>query len=288
MQIEGRCAVVTGGGGGIGRALGLELARRGADVVVADVRGEAAAAVAKQVQGLGRRALGLACDLTEDGAIEALAERAWDELGGVDLLVNNAGVGKGSPLLDGDAENLRWILEVNVVALWQGCARFGRRFAEQGTPAWIVNVGSEHSLGFPHPGMGFYTASKHAVLGLSDVLRHELPAHVGISVLCPGLVATEFWDSTRTRPPRFGGSEPGDPLSKQVTAHGKSPDEIARRCLDGVEAGEFLIPTHAVARRYAETRWNEIAGAFDRQCRYTEDDEQFDVTRVVQKVLGQG
>ncbi len=285
MQIEDKRAVVTGAGAGIGRAIALELARRGNDVVVADVQSEAASAVAKEVESVGRRGVAVVCDVSDPGAVESLADQAWADLGGVDLLFNNAGVGTGAAVLDGSLDNLRWIFEVNLFGLWKGCSVFGKRFVEQDTPAWICNTGSEHSLGFAHAGMGFYTASKHAVLGLSDVLRHELPDHVGVSVLCPGMVSTELWNATRNRPERFGGSEQADALSQQILGEGMDAEEIGRRAVDGVEAEEFLIPTHSVTRGHAETRWNEISAAFDRQAPYREGDERYDVTNVMQRVL---
>jgi short-subunit dehydrogenase len=77
-----------------------------------------------------------------------------------------------------------------------------------GRPAHVLNTGSEHSVGIPFPGMGMYRATKHAVLGLSDVLRQELEPHgVGGSILCPGVVRTEIWNAGRSRPDRFGGRQ---------------------------------------------------------------------------------
>lgn len=287
MKIEGQRAVVTGGGAGIGRAISLALASRGCDVVVADVDEQAASAVAKEAAGKGVRAVAAACDVTSLESVEALAERAWSELGGVDLLFNNAGVGGGTMLLDSDVRDLHWIFEVNVAGVWHGCCVFGKRFREQPTQAWIVNTGSEHSLGFAHLGMGFYTASKHAVLGLSDVLRHELPENIGVSVLCPGMVRTEIWNAGRNRPERFGGKEAGNTIAEKILAQGMDPEEIAKRTLDGVEAEEFLIVTHSHARRYAQERWESISSAFDRQAPYREEDERYDVTKVLQQMLGE-
>ena len=154
---------------------------------------------------------------------------------------------------------------MNVGGVWNGCKAFGRRFAERESPAWIVNMGSEHSLGFAHAGLGFYTASKHAVMGLTDVLRHELPDHVGVSIVCPGLVRSRLWDATRNRPAELGGHAPGADFAAQLMSEGMDAADVGRRVVAGIEAEEFVIATHAHARRYARERWQTIDEAFERQ-----------------------
>ena len=99
---------------------------------------------------------------------------------------------KFASVLDTDEREARWVLEVNLMGVWYGCATFGKRFVDQGTPAHILNTGSENSVGIPHTHAAFYTASKHGVLALSDVLRRELPDFVGVSVLCPAMVETDL------------------------------------------------------------------------------------------------
>ena len=120
------------------------------------------------------------------------------------------------------------VLEVNLIGVWHGCAVFGRRFVDQGTPAHIVNTGSEHSLGVPHLRAGAYTASKHAVLGLSDVLRRELPDHVKVSVLCPGIVPSRLAEAARNRPERFGGPLEPDDGPAMPADTGIPADEVGR------------------------------------------------------------
>jgi len=161
-----------------------------------------------------------------------------------------------------------------------------RGFRAQATPAWICNTGSEHSLGVPHLHGGVYTASKHAVLGLSDVLRRELPSNIGLSVLCPGVVRTEFWNAARHRPEALGGAPAAsDEIAKEVIGHGMDANEIARRCICGVERGDFLIVTHPHARAFAEERWNLVREAFDAQA--PSGGEEFDANRLVARVLAE-
>ncbi|HEY3671872.1 MAG TPA: SDR family NAD(P)-dependent oxidoreductase [Acidimicrobiia bacterium] len=262
MELESAVAVVTGGGSGIGRGIALALARAGNTVVVADIDPERAEAVAAELQSIGVEAVGVACDVTDRAAVEELAAFAWDRFGHVDVIANNAGVfPKFASVLDTDEREARWVLEVNLFGVWHGCAAFGKRFVEQGTPAHILNTGSENSVGVPHTHAAFYTASKHAVLGLSDVLRRELPEFVGVSVLCPGMVETNLATSPRHRPDRFGGPAEDNPwLSLEG---GMDPEAVGQLALDGIRRGDFVIMTHAPVREIADQRSQDLLDAFD-------------------------
>jgi len=285
MQVRDKVAVVTGGASGIGRAIGLALAEKGAHVVVADIEEERAHQVADEIAARGVHAMAAVCDVSKEESVEQLAERAWRELGRVDLLFNNAGVSGGTWLLDSSSKDLAWLFAVNVFGVWYGCKCFGRRFRDQGTPAWIVNTGSEHSLGLPHIQAGFYTATKHAVLGLSDVLRAELPPHIGVSILCPGVVRTEFWNASRNRPAEFGGPAEAAKEIQAIMARGKDAIEIGRQAVAGVERGDFYIVTHPHARSYVEKRYGEILAAFDAQAPFRAGEERFDVTTIALEVI---
>jgi len=285
MQVCGKVAVVTGGASGIGRAIGLALAEKGAHVVVADMEEARARAVAEEIGTRGVRALAVACDVSNEAEVEQLAERSWRDFGQVDVVFNNAGVSGGTWLLESSSADLAWLFSVNVFGVWYGCKVFGRRFREQGTPAWIVNTGSEHSLGMPHIQAGFYTATKHAVLGLSDVLRAELPPHIGISILCPGVVRTEFWNASRNRPAAFGGPAEAAEEIRAIMERGKDALEIGRQTVAGVERGDFYIVTHPHARTYVEKRYSEMLAAFDAQAPFREGEERFDVTTIALEVL---
>ncbi|MDP3937761.1 MAG: SDR family NAD(P)-dependent oxidoreductase [Deltaproteobacteria bacterium] len=285
MEIQGKTAVVTGGASGIGRGIAHALAEKKAAVIVADLDEKRAVVVAGELEATGVRALGVACDVADEAQVEALADRAWREFGRVDLLFNNAGAAGGAALLDSRAEDLAWLFSVNVFGLWYGCKAFGRRFRDQDTPAWIVNTGSEHSFGVAHLFAGFYTASKHAVLGLSDVLRRELPDHVGVSVLCPGLVDTEFWKAAERRPGQYGGPSDPQAITRAIMARGTNPLDVGRRAVAGVEREDFYIVTHAHARTFAEERYREIMAAFESQAPAQPGDERYDVGTIIRDLL---
>jgi NAD(P)-dependent dehydrogenase (short-subunit alcohol dehydrogenase family) len=264
MDIAGKVVVVTGGASGIGRGIGRAFAARGADVVVADVDAARATEVAAELVRAGVRSIGVACDVTERTSVEALAEQAWTAFGRVDVLCNNAGVGTLAPVTETPLRDAEWLFAVNVWGVIHGCQVFVPRFLAAGRPAHVLNTGSEHSVGIPFPGMGMYTATKHAVLALSDVLRRELESQgVGVSILCPGVVRTEIWNAGRSRPDRFGGRQESPPDFATFLESGMDPDEVGRIAVAGIEAGDFFIMSHPEVRAVAEARCRDVLAAFD-------------------------
>jgi NAD(P)-dependent dehydrogenase (short-subunit alcohol dehydrogenase family) len=197
-----------------------------------------------------------------------LAAFAFDKFGPVNLLVNNAGVGAGGPLHKVKPDMWRWTFAVNVDGVYHAVRAFAPRMLAQGAPARIVNTASEHALGLPSRGgqITAYTASKHAVLGLSDGMRRDYAGtNIAVSVVCPGLVATEIWNAQRNRHGQFGGPREAPPEAASGMAAGLSTDAAAERILDGIDAGEFLILTHgADIAEVAGPRIAEVEAALAR------------------------
>jgi NAD(P)-dependent dehydrogenase (short-subunit alcohol dehydrogenase family) len=286
-DLTGKAAVVTGGGSGIGRALCLALADAGMDVMAADLDLEAAEETARAVTTRGTRGVATRCDVTDPAAVRELADRSWAALDGVDLIWNNAGVVSTNLLLDTPLEDLRWVLEVNAVAPFIGMVEFGRRFVAQGTSCRIVTTGSEHSLGIPNVMSAPYTASKHAVLAFSDVLRREVPDFVGVSVLCPGLVSTRLWEADRNKPAELGEPDAmGHDMAQQLFEQGMPADELAARAVAGIERGDFIIVTHAHSRKFAAERSAEVLAAFDRE-ELPGADDRYDIDMIVNRMISE-
>lgn len=285
MEIAGKSAVVTGGGNGIGRAIALALAHKGANVAVADIELDAAEAVAAEAANLGVQSLAVAVDVSREEDVAELADRAWVAFGSVELLFNNAGVlAPGGPLLQVSKADFDWCFSVNVGGVMNGIRVFAPRFVESGKSAWIVNTGSEHSLGVPHLFGGAYTATKHAVLGLSDVLARELPKHVGVSVLCPGITQSTLWRATERRPEVQGGPLEADPANAAAMELGMPVGRVADRVMDGIENETFYIMTHAHVVEIARERWQAVEQAFATQVPRYSGDEVYDVNEVMKKL----
>lgn len=285
MELAGRSAVITGAGHGIGRAIALSLAEAGANVAVADIDGAAAEAVAAEVAAHGVSSLAATVDVAREEDLVALADRAFAAFGSVEVLVNNAGIIPDSrKLWQFSAEDFDWCFAVNVRGVMNGIRTFVPRFIASGAPAWVINTGSEHSLGIPHLRAGIYTATKHAVLGLSDVLKRELPPQIGVSVLCPGIVDTTLWRATERRQDDHGGSSAADPAAATVMQHGLPAERVGEKVREAIEQEYFFVLTHPHVVKFARERFETIEQAFARQAPRYDGDEIFDVTNIARKL----
>ncbi|MDE0192213.1 MAG: SDR family NAD(P)-dependent oxidoreductase [Gammaproteobacteria bacterium] len=283
MDLRGKSAVVTGGGNGIGAALCLAFAERGVNVVVADIEADAAVAVAAEAAELGVGSLGLGVDVTDESSVRTLADSSWREFGNVDILVNNAGVMNAiSPLHECSAADFDWVFAVNVRGAMNGIRAFVPRFLASKGPGRVANTASEHALGVPHVGAGVYTASKHALLGLSDVLRRELPARVKVSVLCPGIVDSSLWRAGARRQAEFGGPSDAPATGGAFMSRtGMPAAEVAAAAVEGIRTGRFYIVTHPHAVGIARRRWTEVDRAFAQQAPRCEGDEKYDLEPIL-------
>ncbi len=287
MDLRGTSAVVTGGGNGIGKALCLALARQGVNVAVSDIEAESANNVAQEAAALGVKSVGIAADVTDATSVIALADAAWQALGSVEILVNNAGVAHPTvPLWQTSEADFDWTFAVNVRGVANGIRAFVPRFLESGRPCQILNTASEHALGVPHIGGGLYTATKHAVLGLSDVLRRELPGHIKVSVLCPGIVDSTLWRASERRQDSFGGATEAPPAAGAFMSQvGMAADEVAQRAVAAMAAEHFFIVTHPHAVAFAQSRWAEIEEAFATQAPRWEGDEKYNLEPIIRQIV---
>ena len=259
MKVEGCRVVITGGASGIGLAIARQLADHGCQIVLADNDAAALAVCADERDAFHS----FVCDVTQQEALEGLADFSWSTLGGVDLVFANAGVGLPlRPLLDHREAHARWVMEVNYFGVWHTLQTFGPRLIRQGSQCQVVVTGSENSIAVPAPLLGAYNASKHAVLGLTETFDRETPDFLGVSLLCPALVATNIAASVARIPDEFGGPET---LSGGGPALGFSPEQIAEHAIAGVEAGDFYIFTHHCNRDMISERLSAQLNAIDRQ-----------------------
>jgi len=235
---EGRVALVTGGGSGIGAGLCRALVERGAQVWCVDRNEMAARRVCKS---LGDAATAAAVDVTDPGALSALRDRVAAESGRLHLLFANAGVLRGGLGVGDDPALLRLHLEVNVIGLAQSIHAMLPLLRAHDEPAHVVTTASIGGW-LAGPDVGAYCTSKFAVVGLSEAMRPMLAADgIGLSVLCPGAVKTALLEQPEARQ---GGAEPPPSMGEAIEA-GLDPYEVAEITLRGVQAGRASIFTHA-------------------------------------------
>ena len=265
-SFEGRVAVITGAASGIGRGLALALAKEKANVVLVD-RDELTEVEAECVAA-GAQTIVARLDVTNRAAMVALATDVVARFGKVNLLCNNAGIVAFGSSTEVSEESWDRILAVNVKGVANGIAAFVPVLLETAEgDGYVVNTASGAGLvaGGVLP-LAAYTASKHAVVGLSDTLRSELAGTgIGVSTLCPGSVKTgildtaEYSDSTSIlRPPTAGAPTPGREGVRRM-----EPRDVVRLVLAGIRAGTPYILTHPEARPAIEARYQEILASVE-------------------------
>lgn len=228
-----RVALVTGAGQGIGRGIALKLAADGFDVAIADLafQEEKANGVIAEVEALGGRAIFVAADVSRKSDIENAVAAALDQLGGFDVLVNNAGIAQVKAVKDITEEDLERIFRINVHSVVWGVQAASASFIERGVPGRIINAASIAAVkGFPI--LGAYSASKFAVRGLTQVAAQELAPHgITVNAYAPGIVGTGMWELIDAELAKITGKPLGENLRENVEgiALGRieTPDDVA-------------------------------------------------------------
>ena len=265
-----KTVAITGGGTGIGFALAKQFGAAGARVVLGERRQERLDKAVAELTEAGIEAHAFAMDVTDLKLFEAFADFAWSISGQVDVLVNNAGISVAqSPVVDASLEDLHKVFDVNFFGVWHGCAIFGRRMIEQGTPAAIYNVGSENSFFQAAPNTAGYYASKHAVKALTESLRAELPEFIETGLICPGFVSTELV------PPAFA-------------KFGMDADVFAEKVMKQIEAGQFYIVTHPFNIERIKPIHDEIEQAYSQFAPRYEGDDEHDVMTLFGRLSSAG
>jgi NAD(P)-dependent dehydrogenase (short-subunit alcohol dehydrogenase family) len=233
-EYQGRLALVTGAGDGIGRMLALGFANAGLRVCVQDIRSDAAAAVADEI---GNAAFPLVFDVSDRAASEDAARDLAVRGEAPSILWINAGVGVGSGLIPGKARTVEWAFGVNALgAIWTAQA-FCPGMASDG-PRHVGITASSAALRQPDGDFPLYATTKHATFAVAEALRSELSRDdIGTTILCPGLLNTEIWDAARARPERFGGARRMDPAIATQWREAKHPQLMWPHIVRNIEAG---------------------------------------------------
>jgi NAD(P)-dependent dehydrogenase (short-subunit alcohol dehydrogenase family) len=263
QELEGKTVVVTGGGSGIGGGMIRRFARQGMQVVVADIEGDSADRAAKALREEGARAIGVACDVSRRSDVAGLADAAIAEFGAIDVACNNAGIFFGGKLRDFTEGDWEWTMSVNLMGVVHGSTIFGKHMAERGS-GHIVNTASIGGWA-PDPNCAPYTTSKFAVVGFSEALRRDLEGDgVGVSILCPGPVATGMAKADRLRPVSAGPSAATSLAAEPVMAVGMPPDDVGDLVIDGIRENATYVFTHPDFGVAFEPRFEEMRRALAR------------------------
>jgi NAD(P)-dependent dehydrogenase (short-subunit alcohol dehydrogenase family) len=273
-DLNGRVAVVTGGGSGIGRGLALGLAAEGMTVAVADVQAANAEAVAAEVEAAGGRAFAVGVDVTSAGSLAAAAKEVVARAGGVNLLCANAGVlARIGPLAAHTVEDWEYTLSVNVLGVVKTVDAFLPALRASAPDAHVVTTASLGGLvAEVRAPLGAYIASKYACVGYSEMLRAELAAEgIGVSVLCPGVVASNLMGtSAANRPEALGAQAPpqltpqgGGDDAARLADFAMPAEDVGPIVVRAVRANRFHVLTHPQTRRLVENRFQAMLEDFD-------------------------
>jgi NAD(P)-dependent dehydrogenase (short-subunit alcohol dehydrogenase family) len=253
-ELSGKVAVVTGAASGMGRAFAQRFAEEGMRVVLADVERDALDRAVAELRSAGNPALGVPTDVSSRDAVERLAAAALDAFGSVHLVVNNAGV-EGyldGALWEATGKDWRWTMGVNFWGVVHGVQTFLPVMLAQDAESHMVNTASMTAV---VSGRNMYSVTKQAVLSLTETVHAQLSerqARVGISALCPGIVATRLFQGSRNRPEELrnerqpAGAEQGRELRRAMHERlqaGMPPSEVASILVEGVHEGRLYILT---------------------------------------------
>ena len=228
MNLNAKTAIVTGGTKGIGRAIADALLREGVSVCIAARK---QSEIDRTVSELGGNTTGFICDVRDHDQVKALINYTVKELGGVDILINNAGIGTFETVAETSPEDFRAVLETNLFGVFYCCHEAIPQMKKRGG-GYIINISSLAGAN-PHPRMAAYNASKFGLNGFSEALMQEVRHdNIKVSYIMPGSVNTEF-----------GGDSPTDEKSWQLT-----PQDIARVVVDLLHHDDRSLPSRVEIR----------------------------------------
>ena len=267
-NLSNKVAVVTGAASGIGLGTVRALVAEGVNVAMLDVEEQALRAAAQEFDDANVTVKPWVVDVGDRDAVAATAESIVADFGRLDIAFNNAGVAAGGPVDESSYADWDWVINVNLYGVIHGMHAFVPHIKKHGDGGHVINTAS--ILGhIASANMAIYSATKFAVLGISEAAREDLAPHgIGVSALCPGMIATNIIGSSRNRQSRFGTSndlfsEGRDEMHERFNTEGLSPDRVGEQVVHGIKNDKPYIFTHADLHQPIRARFERILGSFD-------------------------
>lgn len=240
-NLQGKTVLVTGAASGIGRESALAFGRRGADLVICDLDEAGLKETESALRGLGRSVFARRVDVADRDGMRDFAEATHAEVGVLDILMNNAGVGLGASFLDTSLEDWDWILGINLRGVVHGCHFFVPKMVERAAGGHVVNVASAAGY-LPAEALSAYCTTKYAVLGLSESLRTEMRRHgIGVTAICPGIIDTPITRTSKLRG-RYAAEGQREEMAEAYRKRGYGPERVAENVLKAIQRNRGIAP----------------------------------------------
>ncbi|MGU3496544.1 acetoin reductase [Xanthobacteraceae bacterium A53D] len=231
MSVKGKAVLVTGASQGIGKGIALRLAKDGANLALVDIKADKLAGVKAEVEALGVKATTFVADVSKRDEVYAAVAHTEKELGGFDVIINNAGIAQVKPLADVTPEDLERIFRINVDGVVWGIQAAAAKFKARGQKGKIINASSIAG----HDGfamLGVYSATKFAVRALTQAAAREYAsAGITVNAYCPGVVGTDMWVEIDERFAELTGAPKGETYKKYVEGialgRAQTPEDVA-------------------------------------------------------------
>lgn len=274
-ELQDKVAVISGGAEGIGFYIAVSMAKQGMKVVIADIDAKQLEIARKALEAQGADVLAVEMDVVKIEDWQSLAEQTIGKYGKIHMLVNNAGVGAASGSIERtNHKDWQWVQDVNLMGVIYGTQVMVPLMKQHGEGGWLINVASMAGMGGV-PFAGAYTATKVAVVGMSESWYPELKPHnIQVSVLCPAFVKTRINLSQRNKQDQYQSPSSGKAPSlkalamaehmQKVIDEGLAPDVVGERVVEAILAKELYIFTHPNYRSVVQKRSKAIDDAFAR------------------------
>lgn len=277
-DVKGKVAFITGGASGMGLGMARAFAEAGMKVMIGDIEIAPAQQAVDELKAKGLEAACVQVDVTKLESVQAAAQKTIETFGKVHVICNNAGVAVGGASETCSMRNWHWVVDVNLWGVVHGLQVFVPLILSHGEGGHVLSTASVAGMA-PLRGAGPYNATKYAVVGIMETLMAEhRKDNLGVSVLCPGVVATNIGVSGRNRPDEYGGAVAPNPkdTTAAMIAKGLDPDIVGKQVLEAIIDNQNYIFTDPGLRNLIETRTKRILAGYDwaDKCKALEGVEQ--------------